>query len=111
MQSLSRAYKRDCLKDVLDRYHLFLNVASYPEDVRLIFFLTICRMIDRAAGRTDDEQQQQLQPSINFTAIQTNSDRLFRRYVFDDRCTELENIERFVDALLDAPDDSTARFL
>ena len=115
MRSLTRSFKRECLKEVLDQYHLFLNVAAYPEDVRLIFFLTICRMIDRAHMQSDDESKSSLSssssPPINFTAIQANADRLFRRYTFNDRATESENLEQFLDALLDAPDDSVARFV
>lgn len=104
----NRAFKLDCLKEILSEYRTILNVPNYPEDVQLLFMLTVCRMIDRGAAAATATSQP---PLINFTAIQANQTRLFRRYRFDARADETANIEAFVDALLDAPHDSTARFL
>jgi hypothetical protein len=109
-QSFDRNYKLDCLKEILAQYHLFLNIPNHPEDARLVFFLTLCRLIDRAASLQPTVAELVDEP-IDFPGIRANEERLFRRYRFDERASERENLERYVDALLDAPADSTARFL
>lgn len=113
MTLYDREFKRLCLQEVLAHYSSFLDVAHYPEDARLVFLLTMCRMLDRARAEpaTREPRTDASSDPWNLRAISENQQRLFARYKFDDRVTEAANIDRFLERLLDPPADSTVRFL
>lgn len=52
-----RSFKQRCFEEVLEHYGSFLNVANYPEDIKLIFLLTMCRMIDKAKFHLSDHNE------------------------------------------------------
>jgi hypothetical protein len=114
-----REFKEVSLRDTLASYRRFLNIPAYGEDKRLVFFLTLCHMLDRvhateSASTAEEDAGQPRPPMIgplNFRALEANQNRFFARYTFDPRLTEAENMRKYLDDLLDAPDDSTVRFI
>lgn len=132
-----RSFKQRCFEEVLEHYGSFLNIANYPEDIKLIFLLTMCRMIDKAKSLPDENVALHENETVyandydtgppvqtrnafslvsstapwNLTALLANQQRLFSRYKFDGRADEATNAKEFIDRLLDQPDDSTARFV
>lgn len=119
--------KRQALTEVLANYKSFLRLPSIPADKRLVFFLTVCRLLDLAADAESEEEQSCTSTTttrttpdkatatafnpINFEALRSNQDRLFARYAFETRESEKTNFELYFQRLLDPPTDSTAKFL
>lgn len=107
-----RTFKRLCFEEVLEHYNSFISIANYPEDVRLVFFLTMCRMLDKARGYSAEssENRDESEP-WNLPALFANQQRLFSRYKFDQRIDETANADEFVSQLLDPPHDTTTKFV
>lgn len=110
-----REFKAESAKRVLTRYNRFVNVPKYEEDKRLVFFLTMCTMLDRAHRQSADTVGQPADAEAaqpwNLTALQRNQERLFAAWRFDSGATMQQNFDRFVDRLLHPSTDSTLRFL
>jgi hypothetical protein len=106
-----RDFKERCLREVLSRYRRFLNIPAYPEDKKLVFFLTMCRMLDNASTATDPPSPSPSPSPWNLKALEANQNRLFSRYNFNAQLTEEENFRNFLDELLAPSVDSTVDFI
>lgn len=118
MSSSVRAVKEKALKEVLCNYQTFLRLPSAREDKRLVYLLTMCRLLDKAAKENDSDDSTEKETSTSTTsepwkleALQHNAELLFSRYSFDAKLDEMENLNNFVDRLLHPPTDTLLRYI
>lgn len=63
-----RSFKKRCFEEVLEHYGSFMNIANYTEDIKLIFLLTMCRMIDKAKTLPDNDSHKARDHEGNYDA-------------------------------------------